>query len=171
MVKDSYCFEPIGIVVKGLPKNKSSGISSRYQFVAEIKIFEEYLDGLRGLEEYSHIIVIWVLDRRRRVTLLSHPHGDPSAPLVGVFATRSPNRPTPIGLTVVELVRIDGSSIFVRGLDAWTGTPILDIKPYDYYDHVNSLHVPDWFIKYWVRKNIELGYSKIVPWLGPKEPK
>jgi len=168
MVKSRYCFRPIGYVVDGLPVDKSSGIISRFQVISTIHIFDEYVEGLRGLEEFSHIIVLWVIDRRRKVTLQGRPHGDPEGPLVGVFATRSPNRPAPIGFTVVELVGVEGNIVKVRGLDAWPGTPVLDIKPYDYYDHVNTMRVPDWFLKYWNRKRVELDYPRLVPWLGPK---
>lgn len=168
-MKARYCFRPIGFVRRGLPISKESGIISRFQFISEIYIFNEYVDGLTGLEDFSHIIILWVIDRRKKVSLVGHPHGDLDKPLVGVFATRSPNRPTPLGLTVVELVSVDGNIVRVRGLDAWDNTPILDIKPYDHYDHVNTFKVPPWFLDYWYKKSREINYRELVPWLGPKE--
>ena len=168
-MKSRYCFRPIGYVRKGLPVSKDKGITSRFQFISEIYVFDEYVEGLTGLEEFSHAIILWVIDRRKKISLVGHPHGDLDKPLIGVFATRSPNRPTPIGLTIVELVSIEGNVVRVRGLDAWDNTPILDIKPYDHYDHVNSFKVPEWFLEYWVRKSRENNYRELVPWLGPKE--
>jgi len=166
-LRKRFCFEPIGYVLKGLPKDKSGGIVSRFQFVSEIYVYDKFKVGLKGLENFSHIYVIWVIDRQREVKLVGHPHGDSSAPLVGIFATRSPNRPTPIGLTVVELINVENNVVRVKGLDAWTDSPVLDIKPYDYYDHVNDIRVPSWFLEHWNRKNRELNYKKLVPWLGP----
>jgi tRNA-Thr(GGU) m(6)t(6)A37 methyltransferase TsaA len=84
--------------------------------------------GLTDIEGFSHLYVIWVFDRASGFDLVgtpptdTHPHG--------VFATRSPRRPNPIGLTVVRLERREGRRLFVRGVDMLDGTPILDIKPY-----------------------------------------
>ncbi|MFZ8782963.1 MAG: TrmO family methyltransferase domain-containing protein [Desulfurococcaceae archaeon] len=89
------------------------------------------------------------------------------SPEVGVFATRSPNRPNPIGITVVELLFIEKPIIRVRGLDAWTGTPVLDIKPYDYYDVVKNPRVPWWFKERWSEWKQKWRYEIIAPWLGP----
>ena len=86
----------------------------------------EALDGLRAGDE---VIVLTWLDRARRDVLRVHPRGDPSRPQQGVFSTRSPHRPNPIGLHRVEIVSIDGSRLRVRNLEALDGTPILDLKP------------------------------------------
>jgi tRNA (Thr-GGU) A37 N-methylase len=66
-------------------------------------------------------------------------------PLVGIFATRTPNRPNPIGLTRVRLLNIEGNIITVQGLDAFNGTPVLDIKPFDSWDTTKAFQVPDWW--------------------------
>jgi tRNA-Thr(GGU) m(6)t(6)A37 methyltransferase TsaA len=80
------------------------------------------------VEGFSHLYVIWEFDRSQGFELIGHPPSD-NRPH-GVFATRSPRRPNPIGLTVVELLRRERNEIYVRGVDMLDGTPILDIKPY-----------------------------------------
>lgn len=85
--------------------------------------------GLRGLEAGEDLIVLTWLDRASRDTLEVHPRDDRSRPSQGVFGTRSPDRPNPIGLHRVELAEIDGNRLRVRGLEAVDGTPVLDLKP------------------------------------------
>jgi tRNA-Thr(GGU) m(6)t(6)A37 methyltransferase TsaA len=87
------------------------------------------LDGLDGIRPGEHVIVLTWLDRARRDVLRVRPRGDPARPIQGVFATRSPDRPNPIGLHRVEIVAIDGARMRVRNLEALDGTPIVDIKP------------------------------------------
>ena len=86
-------------------------------------------EGLRGLEPGRQIMVIFYFHRSQGFDLLQHPQGDRSRPRRGVFALRSPRRPNPIGVTVVELVTVEGNVLRVRGLDAINGTPVLDLKP------------------------------------------
>jgi tRNA-Thr(GGU) m(6)t(6)A37 methyltransferase TsaA len=86
-------------------------------------------DGIRDLEAGSEILLLTWLDRARRDVLAVHPRGDSRNPLTGVFSTRSPDRPNPIGLHRVRIVAIDGTRIQVRNLEALDGTPILDVKP------------------------------------------
>jgi tRNA-Thr(GGU) m(6)t(6)A37 methyltransferase TsaA len=87
------------------------------------------LDGLGGIRVGDDIIVLTWLDRARRDVLRVHPRGDESRPQQGVFSTRSPHRPNPIGLHRVEIAAIDGDKIRVRNLEAVHGTPIIDVKP------------------------------------------
>ena len=87
------------------------------------------LEALDGLGEGDEIVVLTWLDRARRDVLRVHPRGDVSRPELGVFATRSPHRPNPIGLHRVEVVTVDGGRLKVRNLEAIDGTPILDVKP------------------------------------------
>lgn len=81
------------------------------------------------VEGFSHLFVLWEFDRAEGYDLIAHPPTDEKRPH-GVFSTRSPRRPNPIGLTVVELLRRDGATLHVRGVDMLDGTPVLDIKPY-----------------------------------------
>jgi len=96
--------------------------------VSEIVIDDAYAPGLRDLDAKKHLIVLSWFDRADRSALVATPPG--SRADHGVFATRSPNRPNPIGLCVVDVIGINGTVITVRGLDSIDGTPVLDIKPY-----------------------------------------
>ena len=99
-----------------------------------IKVFPEFCPGLLGIERYSHLIVLYWFHQRdnqeHRETLQVIPPRHRGAPLTGVFASRSPSRPNPLGFTVVELESVDGCRIVVRGLDALKGSPVVDLKPY-----------------------------------------
>jgi tRNA-Thr(GGU) m(6)t(6)A37 methyltransferase TsaA len=96
---------------------------------ARLAIEPAVLDALDGIRAGDEVIVLTWLHRARRDILRVHPRGDPSRPQQGVFSTRSPHRPNPIGLHRVRVVSIDGSTIRVRNLEALDGTPILDVKP------------------------------------------
>lgn len=95
---------------------------------SEIEVFPEYTPGLADVERCSHLIVLYWLDRADRTMLHATPPGQTVAR--GVFSTRSPNRPNPVGFGVVDLVAVEGGTLRVRGLDALDGTPLIDIKPY-----------------------------------------
>ncbi|MEM3421269.1 MAG: tRNA (N6-threonylcarbamoyladenosine(37)-N6)-methyltransferase TrmO [Candidatus Hadarchaeum sp.] len=116
---------------------------------AEIAIFPEFCPGLRGIENYSHLIILYWLHQRdtaeQRQVLQVIPKRHPGAPLVGVFASRSPTRPNPIGMCVVELIRVENCRLCVKGLDAVEGSPIVDIKPYlPRADSVPGARAPEW---------------------------
>jgi len=104
------------------------GLGAKHETDGVLEILPELEAGLTDIEGFSHLFVIWAFDRSEGFGLLGTPPSDDRPH--GVFATRSPRRPNPIGLTVVELVRREGSKLFVRGVDMLDGTPILDIKPY-----------------------------------------
>ena len=93
-----------------------------------IEILPELETGLQDVEGFSHLIVLWVFHRGEGLALLGTPPSDDRPH--GVFATRSPRRPNPIGLTVVELLERKGRQLRVRGVDMLDGTPVLDLKPY-----------------------------------------
>lgn len=99
--------------------------------VSELVFDPEYAPGLYRLDRFEHIWVIFGFDRKRGWKALVHPMHDPSRPLVGVFATRSPKRPNRLGLTKVRLLGVDGRTVTVRGLDAYDGSPVWDVKPYE----------------------------------------
>jgi tRNA-Thr(GGU) m(6)t(6)A37 methyltransferase TsaA len=108
------------------------GLGAKHTEEGALKILPEFELGLTDIEGFSHLIVIWEFHHSPEVALLGALIGTPPSDdrPHGVFATRSPRRPNPIGLTVVELLRREGPVLHVRGLDMLDGTPILDIKPY-----------------------------------------
>lgn len=109
-----------------------------------IELQNPWTKGLRGIEGFSHIIVLFWLHQARKPELLIHPRGNKLLPKIGFLATRTPHRPNPIGLTVVKLLRRRGRRLWVQGLDAWDGTPILDIKPYTKRDAIRRCRIPAW---------------------------
>jgi len=122
--------QPIGFVSSPY-KTRSEipkGLGARHEADGALKILPDFEPGLTDIEGFSHLVVLWEFDRSQRFELLGTPPSD-NRPH-GVFATRSPYRPNPIGLTVVELLRRNGTDLHVRGIDMLDGTPILDIKPY-----------------------------------------
>jgi len=96
--------------------------------VSEIVIDEQFRIALEGVEKKSHLIILSWFDRADRTMLRATPPHERIEH--GVFATRSPNRPNPIAVSVVDLLKREGNILFVRGLDALDGTPVVDIKPY-----------------------------------------
>jgi len=122
--------QPIGYVrspyreTRDIPK----GLGAKHEAEGVLEIRGEFEAGLTDIEGFSHLFVIWAFDRSEGCTLMATPPSDDRPH--GVFATRSPRRPNPIGLTVVELLCRKGPALCVRGIDMLDGTPILDIKPY-----------------------------------------
>jgi tRNA-Thr(GGU) m(6)t(6)A37 methyltransferase TsaA len=110
------------------PSQIPKGLGAQHEAEGVLKILGEFEPGLTDIEGFSHLIVLWEFDRSRGFELLGAPPSD-NLPH-GVFATRSPRRPNPIGLTTVELLSRQGAKLQVRGVDMLDGTPILDIKPY-----------------------------------------
>jgi tRNA (adenine37-N6)-methyltransferase len=125
-----FTSRPIGFVsspyedASQVPK----GLGAKHEADGVLKILPEFEPGLTDIEGFSHLIVLWEFDRSQGFELLGMPPSD-NRPH-GVFATRSPRRPNPIGMTTVELRRREGCELHVRGVDMLDGTPILDIKPY-----------------------------------------
>jgi tRNA (adenine37-N6)-methyltransferase len=114
---------------------------------SEIVLKPEFEAALDGIGDYSHLhVLFWMheIQKEKRAVLKVHPRGRIDLPLVGVFAVRTNFRPNPIGMTLVELVKVQGNVLTVRGLDAFNGTPVLDIKPYDSWDIAEELRVPKW---------------------------
>jgi tRNA-Thr(GGU) m(6)t(6)A37 methyltransferase TsaA len=125
-----FDMQPIGFVrspyvdTAQIPKGKGA----KHEAEGILEIQAEYEEGLEDIEGFSHLFVIWVFHEAQGYSLVSTPPTDDRPH--GVFATRSPHRPNPLGLTVVELLRREGSRLYVRGVDMLDGSPILDIKPY-----------------------------------------
>jgi tRNA-Thr(GGU) m(6)t(6)A37 methyltransferase TsaA len=125
-----YSFEPIGSVRSPFTETRQipKGPGAEHTAEGVLDIRPELEAGLTDIEGFSHLFVLWVFHRVEDYDLFAHP---PTADRPhGVFATRSPRRPNPIGLTVVELLGRDGPRLRVRGVDMLDGTPILDVKPY-----------------------------------------
>ncbi len=115
----------VATVVNGVAGDMDDWSKVRSKLVFE----DQYLEGLYRLGRFDHILVIFGFHRKRKVMMRVHPMHDPSRPLVGVFATRSPRRPNRIGLTRARLISVRGSTVTVEGLDAYDGSPVYDIKP------------------------------------------
>jgi tRNA-Thr(GGU) m(6)t(6)A37 methyltransferase TsaA len=121
---------PIGFVSSPFKETADipKGLGAKHTAEGALKILPEFEAGLKDIEGFSHLFVLWAFDRSDGFDLFASPPSDNRTR--GVFATRSPRRPNPIGLTVVELLGRDHESLHVRGVDMLDGTPILDIKPY-----------------------------------------
>lgn len=122
--------KPIGFVSSPYKDTASipKGLGAKHEAEGVLNILPEFEPGLLDIEGFSHLFVLWLFDRADGFSLIGQPPFDDRPH--GVFATRSPRRPNPIGLTVVELLRRESGLLHVRGVDMLDGTPILDIKPY-----------------------------------------
>lgn len=123
-------FKPIGIIHSPFKQPEGTPIQpqSGRDVEGEVEIFQEYAEGLKDLDGFSHIILIFHIHKARKASLLLKPYMDNE--LRGVFATRAPSRPNPIGISVVRLDKVEGNILFIRDLDILDGTPLLDIKPF-----------------------------------------
>ena len=123
-------FEPIAYVRSDYTNTEQvpRGLGAKHVAEGVLELRPELEPGLADIEGFSHLYVIWVFDRVDGYELTAHPPADDRPH--GVVATRSPMRPNPIGLTVVELLGREGNRLKVRGIDMLDGTPVLDIKPY-----------------------------------------
>lgn len=135
-------FHPIGIIHSPFtdlgdmpiqPKNAASA-------AGYAEIYAEFVDGLKDLEGFSHLILLYHFHRTSRIDLVITPFMDQESR--GIFATRAPTRPNPIGLSVVRLVQIDGGRLSFANIDILDGTPLLDIKPYvPEFDHYQDARI------------------------------
>jgi len=116
---------------------------------AEVQVFPEFFAGLKQITRFSHLIILYWMhlrdSKKERKTLLVFPKKHAVNIETGVFACRSPSRPNPIGMCVVELMKIEECVLTVKGLDALSASPIVDIKPYlPKADCVPNARVPEW---------------------------
>ncbi|MCX8188691.1 MAG: tRNA (N6-threonylcarbamoyladenosine(37)-N6)-methyltransferase TrmO [Nitrososphaeria archaeon] len=149
---EAYQIYPVGVVHINVGDDV---VRMHENLEGVIEVFEEFSEALYNIEGFSHLILITFLDRidlrGRRVLKVrlrrAIEKGVPETlvPEVGVFACDSPNRPNPIGVSIVEVLKVKGRFIFVRGLDVFDGTPVIDIKPYTPYRRVEKFNVPGWF--------------------------
>jgi len=144
--KEKIVLTPIGFV-----KTDAVGEEIRDRSrTSKIIVKSEFVQALDGISSYSHLFVLFWLNQIKddeRKTLKVHPRGKTDLPLSGVFAVRTMLRPNPIGLTIVEIVDVHSNVLTIKGLDAYNGTPVLDIKPYDLWDVVENPKVPSWWQK------------------------
>ena len=144
-ISKELLIKPIGYVKNDFDSSVQEGYEDK---VSEIVLDEEFSDALDGIEKNSHVIVLFWLDEvgeEGRSIRKLHPKGREDLPLVGVLATRSPRRPNPIGLRAVRLLKREGNVLEVMGLDAFNGSPVLDIKPYSLkHDLVEDSIGPLW---------------------------
>jgi tRNA-Thr(GGU) m(6)t(6)A37 methyltransferase TsaA len=141
---------PIGRVAQGLSPGQPR--PRQEETVAEIEIEPSWTEALDGIEGFSHIWVVWCLDRSNEPpeSLKVRPEGRADMPPRGIFATRSPRRPNPIAMTAVRLLERQGSRLRVQGLDAFEDTPVLDLKPYlRRGDLVPEATSPEWIERLW----------------------
>ena len=135
----------IGEVSSPVKERKDSGWG---EVVSEVKLDAEYSGALSGLESFSHALIVTYLHQATFESsrhLKRRPQGREDMPEVGILSQRAKNRPNPIGVTAVEVVRVGDAVLVVKGLDAIDGTPVIDIKPYfPAYDRVESPCVPCW---------------------------
>ena len=139
--------EPIAMVKNDV---KEMGRRDWDKVVSQLIVRPDFADALEGLKEFSHLIVLFwfhLSPAGENAAHKTHPQMRQDLPLVGVFATRSPVRPNPLGMAVVKLQGHVKNVLIVTGLDALDGTPILDIKPYLPGDSVAKIKVPDWVHK------------------------
>ncbi|MBI2128880.1 tRNA (N6-threonylcarbamoyladenosine(37)-N6)-methyltransferase TrmO [Candidatus Woesearchaeota archaeon] len=139
--------KPIGIVRNNIKELRFGNFADE---VSEIVIDKKFTGALKGVEDYSHIIVVYWMDKVKSSVIEHQPQGNPDVPIVGIFACRCPARPNPIAITTVKLVEVDhrNNKIKVKGLDIIDGTPIIDIKPYwPQYDEVKGAKIPSWVYK------------------------
>jgi tRNA-Thr(GGU) m(6)t(6)A37 methyltransferase TsaA len=137
--------EAIGIVRNDVKQPGRRGWS---EVVSDIVIDSRLAEALDGLDQFSHLIVLYWMHRLtpgRKLPLKVHPMGKPELPPVGRFATRSPSRPNPVGQATVRLLERRGNILKVKGLDAIDSTPVIDIKPYiPGYDSAADAKAPKW---------------------------
>jgi len=146
---DEIKFKPIGIIHSPFKEREGMPIqpSAAEGIEGKVEIFPEYAEGLKDINNFSHIFLIYYLHLSRKYSLKVKPYMDDKER--GVFATRAPSRPNPIGISVVELLKVDGNVLHIKNVDIVDGTPLLDIKPY-----VPEFDVHDVKKIGWLEKNV-----------------
>jgi len=131
-IKQTITYTPIGVFHTGYTPETGAprqGIL-KPEVKGKIEIYPEYQEALKSLELFEYIIVIYHLDRVKKWSPIARPPASNPKYTFGVFATRSPNRPNPIGIATIKLEKVENGILYVSGIDAFDGTPVLDIKPY-----------------------------------------
>ena len=137
--------KPIGFVRNNVKEPRFGDFANE---ISEIIVDEKFTEALDGIDDYSHVIIVYWMDKVKDYVIKHQPQGNPNVPIVGIFACRCPRRPNPIAITTVKLVGHKENKITVKGLDVIDGTPVIDIKPYwPQYDKVEDGKIPDWVNK------------------------
>ena len=149
---DQISMTPIGFVRRTAAEEDTRDRT----LVSQVILRSSLTRALDGIEEWSHIYIVYWLHRiqHSKRQILHFPNDELDELPVGILATRAPIRPNPIGLTLVELVNREDNVLYVRGLDAYDGTPVLDIKPYPDWESGRFIVVTDFRIPQWLRKII-----------------
>jgi tRNA-Thr(GGU) m(6)t(6)A37 methyltransferase TsaA len=147
---ETFSFKPIGIIFTPYQDPQGTPIQAAASLGVQgrIQIFPEYQEGLQDVEGFSHLILIYVFHLCRDYSLKVKPFLDDVKR--GVFATRAPARPNPIGLSVVRLKRVEEETLYISDVDMLDGTPLLDLKPYvPEFDHRGGARIG------WLKKNLD----------------
>ncbi|MBI2124523.1 tRNA (N6-threonylcarbamoyladenosine(37)-N6)-methyltransferase TrmO [Candidatus Pacearchaeota archaeon] len=137
--------KPIGFVRNNVKGPRFGGFADE---ISEVIVEKKFTEALDGIDDYSHAIIVYWMDKVKDYVIKHQPQGNPNVPIVGIFACRCPRRPNPIAITTAELVKHAGNKIIVKGLDVIDGTPVIDIKPYwPQYDKVANEKIPSWVNK------------------------
>jgi tRNA-Thr(GGU) m(6)t(6)A37 methyltransferase TsaA len=146
--RPSMTIDPIGVVHNAIhdPVDEGWGAVSY-----EVRLEPRFEGSLAGLEAFSHAVVVYWMHKASfdpSEHLVRRPRDRSDMPLLGIFAQRARHRPNPLGVSAVPIEGVKGRSLFVRGLDAMDGTPVLDIKPHvPFFDAPKDPHVPDWMYR------------------------
>lgn len=146
---NSIQIKPIGIVKRLSPDEDDKDRS----LISKIVIKKSLTKALDGIEDFSHIYIIFWMDKIKDTSYLHHPGKIQDSNPVGILATRAPIHPNHIGLTLVELIERDDNILWVKGLDALDNTPVLDIKPYPDWEQGVCIMINDFRIPKWLKKN------------------
>ena len=137
--------KPIGFVKNKVKEPRFGNFADE---VSEVIVDKKLTEALDGIDDYSHIIIVYWMDKIKEHVIKHRPQGNPEVPVVGIFSCRCPARPNPIAITTVKLLGRKGNVIKVKGLDVLNGTPVIDIKPYwPQYDKVENEKIPNWVNK------------------------
>jgi tRNA-Thr(GGU) m(6)t(6)A37 methyltransferase TsaA len=154
MAMEKYELNPIGIVVSSRSEAEDDNWDSESSRIELNAPFGE--QSLLGLADFSHCIVVYVFDRASwdESRMSRHPRGNKEWPEVGIFAQRAKDRPNRLGVTVCQILKVEGASLYLKGLDAIDGTPVVDIKPWmSEFGPRGEVHQPQWSIElmadYW----------------------
>jgi len=147
--EEKIIYKPIGVIHSPFKEPKGTPIQSESAKGIEgtVVVFKEYIKGLKDIEGFSHIILVYHFHKTRNFSLTVKPYMEDK--FHGVFATRAPSHPNPIGISIVHLLKVEGNIIYIQDIDVVDGTPLLDIKPY----------VPEFDIRKvkkigWLEKNV-----------------